>query len=87
MYFLKNYLTDNAKQILTGLSYDDNQYEHAEKLLSTPYRQPHIIKNSQLKLVQKFPIVRKHDSHQTSKSAGVVSTFVSILISFGFKMI
>ena len=57
------------------------------KTVSRHYGQPHIMvdSHSQLKLVQNFSIERKHDSHQVSKFAGVVSTFVSILTNFGYE--
>ena len=45
--------------------------------------QPHIIFDSQLKPLDNFLMVRIHDSHQISKFAGVVKTFVSILTNFG----
>ena len=63
-------------KFLLGLSYNGNQSEHALKLLSGLYGHPHIIVDSQLKLVQNFPGLRIQDSHQISN---IVITFVCIL--------
>ena len=84
IYYLKSHLSGEAKQILKGLSFDGSQYEHAWKLLYRHYGQPHIIVDSQIKLVHNFSVIKMHDSCQISKFAGIVITFVSILANFGY---
>ena len=84
-FYLKSHLSGKAKQMLTRLSFDGSQYEHAWKLLSRHYGQPHIIADAPINLLQNFAVVKMHDSYQTSSFAGIVSIFVSILSNFGYQ--
>ena len=86
MNYLEGLVSGKAKQVLTGLSYDGNQYEHAKKLLSRQYFQPDIIVDTQLKLLQKFTFLRIHDYHQKSKFAPMVGKLVSILTNFEYEV-
>ena len=84
MSHLKTLLIGKAKRALNGIGYTGAMYDEAWRILKRKFGQTHQIVSSQLAKIQNFNQIRFNDLSALVEFADTVSSFVNILLQFGY---